>query len=241
MSGGNRGAEANRAELTFEGASGSREMSTQSGMTVALLQEGMSLEGGVYTLLFGIIDPSPNVPYECVATVKTSDAGNTIERQFNIVKGTAITLSGRVFDIRVTDTTPAVLPLSDSTPTPGADSTYVVTCIIERGTRAPKSANPTLYGGVAQIALHATLTIPIPENAGVESLEISSQVAVAFPSTNPNVTVEFTTAAGGIFKQYNPILEPGFVTIPPGATEITITNNDGTNAVNTTITWGIDG
>lgn len=159
-----KSAEARTVELQLEGASGSRPIKTQSGQSVALLQEAMSAEGSVYTLSFGVLETS--APFECVATVTASDAGNTVRRQFNVVKGTSLTLSGRVFNVYVEDTTPETLPLTE-TPTPGANSTYWVTCIIEPGTRPPRTG-PTLYGGMAQIALHGSLTIPIPENAGVE-------------------------------------------------------------------------
>lgn len=239
--GGSVGAEANNAALVFEGASGSRDLATQSGQSVALLMEALSLEGGVYTLIFDVIDPG--VPYECIARVTSSDAGNTVERLFHVIKGCSISLSGRVYGITITDTTPADLPLISGEPvsTPGAGSAYTVTCIIERGTRGINSAGPTLYSGSAAIASHASLVLDIPTNSGVNSLEVSSQVATTFPTSNPNVTVTFTTAAGGIFKQYNPILQPGFVAIPPGATQVKITNNDGTNGINSSVTWGIDG
>ena len=233
---------AHETTTRFHGGSASRDMATQSEQTVALFQEAMMQEGGVYTLAFDIQDPG--VPVECVATIRAADKGNHIQRQMNIVKGASISLAGRVFGIYVTDTTPALLPLSGEespVPTPGPGTGYVVTVVVERGNRAAESRPPTLYGGSAQIASHASLTVPIPENAGVISLEVTAQVAVAFPSTAPNLTVTFTTAAGGIFKQYNPIEYTGFVPNVPGATEVTITNNDGSNAVNVAFVWGIDG
>jgi hypothetical protein len=226
----------------FHGGSASRDMATQSEQTVALFQEAMMQEGGVYTLAFDIQDPG--VPVECVATIRAADKGNYIQRQMNIVKGASISIAGRVFGIYVTDTTPAFLPLSgfeSPTPTPGPGTGYVVSVIVERGNRAAESRPPTLYGGSAQIASHASLTVPIPENAGVISLEVTAQVAVAFPSSAPNVTVTFTTASGGIFKQYNPIEYTGFVSAPPGATSVEFVNNDGSNAVNISWTFGIDG
>jgi hypothetical protein len=225
-------------QTRFHGVGESRDMATQSGQTVPLLQEAMMQEGGMYTLVFGLLDPG--VPVECVATITASERGNSVQRQLNIVKGASISIAGRVFDVRVTDTTPETLPLS-ATATPGAGTGYVVSCLIERGNRPSEGRPPTLYGGIASLATHTSETVPIPQNAGVISLEVSVAENVTFPTVTPNVVVTFTTASGGIFKVYNPVLQSGFVDIPPGATEVTITNADAANGVYATITWGIDG
>lgn len=236
-----------KPQTEFHGGGESRDMSTQSGQTVALFQEAMMQEGGVYTIQFGLIEPKDKngngVPVECVATILASDRGNSIRRQMNIVKGAGISLAGRVFDVRVTDTTPPTLPLTEGTVTPGANSSYVVSCLVERGNRASESRPPTLYGGIVSLTTHASVTIPIPEDAGVISLEVSVIEATTFPLTTakPNVTVYYTTPAGGVFKAYDPTIETGFVPIPPGATQVVIVNSDGAKTVFASLNFGIDG
>lgn len=236
--GGTREAEARTVAPEFPGASGARELFTQSGQQVALLQEAMRAEGAVYTLTFDVVDPG--VPYECVAIVKASDRGNPIVRQFNVVRGTSISLTGRVFQVTVIDTTPATLPLSEGpVNTPGAGTSYWITVVIEPYPRAPDILGPILYGGVAIIEASSALTVDIPADVGATALEVVGVSAVPLDPTLLSIT--YTTAAGGVFKLYNPVLNPGFISIPPSATQVQISNNDDTNAVTVTLTWKIDG
>jgi hypothetical protein len=234
--GGTREAEARTVNPEFPGASGARPLRTQTGEQQALLQEAMRSEGAVYTLAFDVVDPG--APYECVAIVKASDKGNPIVRQFNVVRGTSISLPGRVFDVTIIDTTPSTLPLTDIA-TPGADSLYWVTVVVEPYPRAPDSLGPTLYSGTATIDESAIATVLIPQNTGVTALEVLAVGAA--PGTPPNITVTYTASPGGIFKQYNPLVNKGYIAIPPGATQVEIANNDTVNDVNVTITWKVDG
>jgi hypothetical protein len=91
------------------------------------------------------------------------------------------------------------------------------------------------------LTTHTSETVDIPSQCGVISLEVSAVEDAAFPTAKPNILVTFTTASGGIFKAYDPTVETGFVTIPPGATQVEITNADGSNSAIVTLNWGVDG
>jgi hypothetical protein len=227
----------------FPGTGQSRSLQTQSGQTVALCQETMMQEGGVYTCTFDVIPPTDEdgdmLPFAATAQIRWNENGNSIQRIISIVQGTSISLPGRVVDIRVTDVTPELLPISGD-PTPGAGSKYTVSVVIDRGMRPSKSYPPTLYSGIATFPPATAVTIPIPLKSGVDSLEVTAVEDVAFPTVKPNIVVSFQNGTG-IFKQYDPSVTPGFVPIPPGATDVVITNADPTNATNITLTWGVDG
>jgi hypothetical protein len=224
----------------------SRQLLTQSGQTQAITQGAPLTEGFVYTATFDVIPPTDEegnmVPFAAEAQIRFSEKGNTIQRVISIVQGTSISLPGRVIEIRITDTTPLTLPLGggdEPTPTPGAGSQYVVTVVIERAPRAGSGQPPTLYGGIEALLGATSATIAIPAGVGAKSLLIGW---AGDPVPAP-VLVTFTTAAGGIFAQYviSTDLEGVFLPIPPGATEVMLTNTDAVNTGNATITWGIDG
>jgi hypothetical protein len=232
-----------RTSPEFPGAADSRKLVTQVAKSMALIQHGMAQEGGIYTAVFSVQTPKDSsgneYPFQAQAILRWSEGGNTVQRRISIVMGTSISIPGRLIDIKCIDATPALLPISGGA-TPGAGTPYTVTVIVERGTRAITNAPPTLYGGIFVIGAHATQAVNIPKDAGVISVEVSSVEATAFPTVKPNVVASFQSGAG-IWKQVDPSVEPGFVTIPPGATEIVITNADGTNPIYSTVTWGVDG
>jgi hypothetical protein len=226
----------------YPGAGESRKMVTQVAKSVAMLQHGMTQEGGIYTAVFGVQPPRDasgnEVPFQAQATLKFSENGNAVQRRISIVTGCSISVPGRIIDIRCIDATPATMPISGD-PTPGAETPYTVTVIVEKGGRA-LHIPPTLYGGIFTIAGHASQAVTIPKDAGVISVRVSPVQAVAFPTVKPNVVVSFQSGTG-IWKQVDPSLDPLFVPIPPGATEIVIINADAANAINATVTWGVDG
>jgi hypothetical protein len=216
----------------FMGADASRTLKTQEqNKTYALLQQTMTQEGGVYTLTFGV--SRIGVPFLALVTLKTSEVGNTVIRQFHVVKGTTITIS-------VQDVTPTILPVSGD-PTPGAGTEYTVSVVVERGTRASDNL-PTLWAGCFALTdsggATPSVTVDIPQDSGVISAEVCALSAANAPA---EVVVEFLGGGTGIFKAYRVIDKPGFVMIPPGATQIIIANLDAANAAEVTLTWGIDG
>ncbi len=228
------------------GLSASRDMFTQSGRSTALLNDTLE-DAEVHTVQFGVQAPkdaSGNaIPFACVATIAWSNDGNTIRRQVSVKNGQSISAPGRVVNITITDTTPAFLPQAEDTPTPGPGSKYTASCLVNRYPRPGSALPPTLYGPVPFVLGASSFSgyIPIPPDAGVASLEISAVEAVEFPTVKPNVWVSFTTAAGGIFKAYDPTLESGFVAIPDGATGFQVFNADTVNPVLISTNFGIDG
>jgi hypothetical protein len=225
----------------FAGGGDSRDLLTQEQNKVyALLQNAMTQEGGVYTLTFNI--SYLGVPVIALATVKASENGNTVKRKFHVVNGTSVTIAGRLLDVRVQDVTPVLLPFSGE-PTPGAGSKYTVSVVVQRGTRASDNF-PTLWDSVTSLTDSGGATplvvIPIPQEAGVISAEVCA-LSAATPPGPSEVVVQFIGGGTGIFKSYRVIDKPGFVAVPPGATEIAISNSDATNATIITLTWGIDG
>lgn len=86
----------------------------------------------------------------------------------------------------------------------------------------------------------ANVTIPIPMDAGVRSVEITADAT--FPP-GPQLSV-IQSVAGFVVKIYS-IITPtsGFIAIAANATQIEILNEDPTPGITVavTITWGIDG
>jgi hypothetical protein len=232
---------ARTAKPEFEGTGHSRTLKTQEqGKVYALLQNAMTQEGGVYTFLFGVT--RLNVPAMALATIKTSENGNTVTRKFHVIKGTSVTVAGRVLDVRVQDVTPVLLPLSGDA-TPGAGSEYTVTVVVERGTRASDNF-PTLWDSITALTdsggATPSVTINIPQESGVISAEVCA-LSGASPPGASEVVVEFLGGVTGVFKAYRVVDKPGFVMVPPGATQIIISNQDAANPTLVTLTWGIDG
>jgi hypothetical protein len=230
-------------EATQTGMGDSRQLLTQSGQTQAITQGAPLTEGFVYTATFDVIPPTDDegnmVPFAAEAQIRFSEKGNTIQRVISIVQGVSISLPGRVIEIRITDTTPLVLPLTEGISTPGAGSQYVVTVVIERAPRAGLSDPPTLYGGIEFLAASATPMVAIPAGVGAKSLLVGW---AGNPIPEPLV-VTFTTAAGGSFAQYVVVADSSgkFLPIPPGATEVMLTNTDAANSGMAVLSWGIDG
>jgi hypothetical protein len=228
--------EANTAQPEFPGAGASRQLYTQSGQKVAMLQQAMFSEGRVYTATFNVRGVE-ETPFAALVEITWSEGGNSVHRRFSLVNGVSITLPGRVIDIHVIDNTPSVLPISGGS-TPGAGTPYWVDVVVCPGTRNQAQA-PTLYEGIATLPSHASMTVVIPSHAGIISVEVCGVQSAAIPTGTPLILVS-AQAGAGIFKQWVSTFIPGFVALPPMATELVITNADSANA-NVTITFGVDG
>jgi hypothetical protein len=229
----------------FEGQGDSRSLKTQSGQTEKMTNVGMKQEGGVYTLSFYVRIPyvaEVPVVYQAVATIRSSEGGNTVIRKISVLPGTSITIPGRLINIEVTDTTPEKLPFSDLD-TPNANTPYTVWVIAERGTRPLGSKPPTLWGGffsLTDTSPNNSVTVDIPPDSGVNSVEITAVSGAAGGGT-PAMIVEFVGGLTGLFKSYNPAINTGFIPIPAGATQIIIANLSTSNIASASLTWGIDG
>jgi hypothetical protein len=233
---------ARTAQPEFAGGGDSRDLLTQEQNKVyAMLANAMTQEGGVYTFTFGVSKIA--VIFSALVTLRTSENGNTVKRQFHVVNGTSITVAGRVLDLRIQDVTPTVLPVTGGD-TPGAGTKYTVSVVVERGTRASDNF-PTLWAGCFALTnsggITPLVTVQIPQESGVISAEVCALSAASPPGASEVVVEFFGPGGSGIFKAYRVADKPGFVLIPPGATEIVVSNLDATNATLVTVTWGIDG
>ena len=234
----------NGTEATQTGGGDSRDLLTQSGQAVALSQGTPLTEGYVYTLSFDVIPPTDAdgnlVPYACVVQVRFNENGNTQQRMFSLSGAQSISLPGRVLDVRVTDTTPEILPTT-STPTPSPGSKYTVRMVVERGVR-PTSSRPVLYNGCFLLENDSSMTFAIPQGVGANTLNVSYG---GEPDGLPSqLLVTFKGPGGvGVFKSYwlQQAQQDMFITIPPGATEVVVNNEDASNSTFFSVQWGIDG
>ena len=218
---------------------------------------------GYYTLQFSVgPDNPPNVPlgasippaqavfngYDATATINWKVNGQAIQRMITIGQGTSISGLCESVDVLVADTTQIAAV--------NAGANYRVTVSAGPGTRAGYIIPPQLKGictgiagggtilnggiGIQQIAAGGgQVFYAIPQNAGVVSVEIDLLSAV-----NAAAQVEaFLSTVGPAMKAFNPPdnAYPLFVAIPPNATILELVNNDPTNVIDVTVTWGIDG
>ncbi len=207
----------------------------------------------VVTVRFGITPPSvgsgagvnpyPNTVH-CIATIVSGVEGQWVQRAISVCLGASISVTADNVQVSFQDATVITDPDTPS------DLPYRVTCQITRGVRASFLTPPTLFAftdivdsvpvvtaGVVPLVLSGNARYPIPPNAGVVSCEV---VATAAVGITPEVTV---IAVGGTMemKAWNPIVNTGFIALPPNATFIEIANDSNANPVNITVTWGIEG
>lgn len=190
-------------------------------------------KGDVYTVQFSVTPPSAVggvIPIPTTrATIMWSINGNFHSRVVDV--GNGVSVSGVANAVKVN--------VQDLSPDPGGSPQYGVDITVARGVRADTGNPPTLFGervtGVA--AAGGAVTILVPINAGVISAEVTaSENGVG----TPNVTV--LQQGGTTQKSYDVGIVPAFVALRPGVvTQLRIVNHDPTNAVDITITWGIDG
>jgi hypothetical protein len=236
----------NTSELKLHGAAGSRTLKTQLAKQVQRILQDAFEESGVITVQLDVIPPESGAPFAAIATIKWSDGGNVVQRMVSLVNGVMISGVGRVIDISVTDTTPAFLPLTEETATPGPHSEYTVTALVSHFPRPSESRPPTLYGGVTELTnsggVAPSIDFPIPQRAGVISVAIYAQ-SLSATGAKPNLYVTATTPVGGTWAAWavDSGSEVEFVPLPPGATDVVVSTNDTVNATFLTVMWGIDG
>lgn len=183
--------------------------------------------------------------FDCVAWIKSVVAGNTITSKVSIGFETVITLTAESFSISIYDqTNPEFFP-------DGAKTYYVAVQVVP-GERASYGTPPTLEaftdqidgagakesGSITLIATSGSARFPVPQDAGVVSVEV-----VALDATNPATATKVVVqaAAGAVVaKQWNPQINQGFVVLPPNTTYV-IVENSSADAAFITLTWGIGG
>ena len=196
-------------------------------------------EADVYTVQFAVSPPKAGV-YRAVAQISWTVEGNTITRIVDVANGVAISAPSQAVRVIINDATPTAAQGSGNI----FNQPYGVTVSATRGTRPVTGQPPTYLAFPVQVAIPATnsLLIPIEQGAGVISIEIAADSALA--TASPNLLIQQENAGGIVLKSYKYAdqgVGVGFVPISPLATQVLLTNHDPFNAVNVSATWGIEG
>jgi hypothetical protein len=178
-----------------------------------------------------------------VAEVLWAIGGNQSRRLISVFDGSSITGVAEHFTIKVSDQTD---------PTNGTNQTkYKVTITVARGVRGSSALPPTLqtyitHAGLIKLGTFIlspteNLTVPIPQNAGINSVMVTADsIGVLLDGTEFDFVQSSVT---GALKRYNP-MSYGFVPISPQADRLIFSNLTpliGGHAIEFSITWGIDG
>ena len=197
-------------------------------------------ESKYYTLQFGV-EP-PNQPtaagrvWATIATILWKVEGNSVQRMVSVNNGVSISGTGQAMTVLLNDVTPDVgqpkgIP-------------YKIGIQVSPGTR-PSQNQPAVLALQSQadqsLAPASTETYLIPQNAGVISVEVVATSFDGGTETVPALEVRFISAAA-TFKSFSINNNySGFIPVPPGATDISISNTSATDTAFTTVSWGIDG
>jgi hypothetical protein len=210
------------------------------GPLIPLLQANFDVtdnDPGYYTVQFGAIAPTSAASrgiFRAIAILTWAVEGNNIVRQIDIGNGATISAPGQSVNIQVQDATPAHAAVGQP---------YKVFAQVTRGTR-PFSANPPTLKGLPPfgedfvVAAASTVIVPIPVNAGASSVLVT---IVKTTGATVIAVVGLTDNAGNAYTSYDPEVVVDFVPLPPNATQVEISNNDGANNIIASITFGIDG
>ena len=231
------------SDLTrIDGWGGVASMLTQQGGKQPALQADRLSGASLYTVQFSVSKPvlaGSNGIFAAIAVINWIVAGTPVTRRISVTDGKSISGVGQGVVVSCFDVTP------DLEQEPNAP--YKINVTVARGSRPAQGQPPTLslfdqqFQGAAAIAANGTALLEIPQNSGAISVEIVASSADTAVDTN--LLVQHVSDGGAnVYKTYR-IKDslPGFVPIADGATEILITNLDGTNAVNVSTAYGIDG
>ena len=208
-------------------------------------------EATIYTVRFGVNPTTAGdrslleTTFRCVATIHWKVGGQVVTRQMDVGQGAAISGACEGVDIDFQDMTP-------TDPDAPLNIPYRVTVQVVRGGRtnyftpATLGATTDIVNSVPSeqtgvVALNAAgspdgnARYPIPRNAGVYSVEVT----VAVQST---AVLLLCIAGAGTYlaKNWNPLVNIGFVLLPSNATYVEIVNQ-GMSPVDITLTWGVEG
>lgn len=220
-------------------------------------------DGGTYTVEFYVGPAQKLVPSAVPASPKPQAEiqwcveGNTVFRTVDV--GNAVSISGRgqKVKVRVYDIAPVAGSPTLIGPVPGIN--YPVAILVTKGIRAnylipPAVVEPSTGSGLI-VPVGGSANFVIPTNPiddtpiGVSSVEvvviptsagaIPAQVGALWAGTNP-VTVA-ANVPHNQSKSWDPTLNTGYISLPPGTTDITVTNNTAAQNVVVFVTWGIEG
>ena len=195
------------------------------------------------------------VPLQCDAIISWKLESNNLPRRINV--GNGVSISGRANGVGVLllDQTSIA---GNFTPLPYRLG-YTVDVFVAPGVRGSTAIPPTLQGLTLNLAatppipqvgsfllspLSASADIQIPLNAGIVSVEVLAiDNRTGTPANNVQVELVGATniAATQVYKVFGVSNGLGFVSVPPAATDVLVTNYDAVNTVLITTTFGIDG
>ena len=238
--------EIRRPDGIIEGWAGTAEMFTQQSGKQTGLQRYPLAGAGLYTVQFGVRRPvlagSEGV-FAAVAVIDWMVAGTPIRRKISVTDGKSISGVCEGVNVYCFDVTPDTEGLVANAP-------YQIPITVAKGSRPAQGQPPTLslfdqqFQGTNELAGAASVTVNIPQSAGVISVEIAGAPDDTAPATtNLNLLVQHVSAAGAnVYKTYKVGAgTPAFVPVADDATQIIITNLDADHGAYVSVVWGIDG
>lgn len=196
-----------------------------------------------FTVRFSVLPPNIDSTadaygnFDCIADIRYTVEGNSVERQVTVANGVAISGTADSVNIDIQDITPGTDPQGVDYSvmvhvTPGIRSGYALPPTLEAFTSEVNGANVIESGPITVVS---TATYPVPQRAGVISVEVVVTGDVA------GVDVTMGTPNGN-FKKYHvsPGENFGFIVMAPNSAFLTITAL-GDTASDVTVTWGIEG
>lgn len=188
---------------------------------------------GYYTFQFGVI-PAKSGAFRAVAEVQFSVEGSTVRRRVTIGNGTSISGTGQAAKVTVSDDSANFLGFL------GNDYTVWAQC--SPGTRPSQNQPPVLQGDLVRVNAGTQSVVPIPDNAGVISLElVAAPLATASGLPVNSLIGVLSNPVGFTLKTFAITGNPGFISVPAGATILTVQNVSTADDYLVTPTWGIDG
>jgi hypothetical protein len=206
-------------------------------------------DAGVYTIQFSTIPvggpavPSFVRPSITYAIVKWTVAGNDIQRIVSVANGVSLAGVGEGCTIQVFDATAI-----DPPPNPDPMPQYTVTATLTPGTRGSAVNPPTYFPSVfdpnTKVASYGDLlasssaVIPVPQNAGVISVQVTGVSGNPADPLLLNV-VQYNPVTN--LRAYSAAVYTGFIPLDPGATFVNINNEDAAHDALYGVAFGVDG
>lgn len=182
-----------------------------------------------------------------VAEVTWTINGTPVRRLVSVGSGTSVSGTGSSVRVVVKDAT----DINDASSPAGVILEYDVTITLAPGLRPisqpamylsyiPTGAPPVVSLGFVSIPGAGSVTIPIPQDAGIISSFITITNPVAPFTTDTGTALVSEQGTISAYKTYNPFFRQ-WVPMAPQATEINIANNIAANSIFASVIWGIDG
>ena len=200
-------------------------------------------EEGSLTTQFNLIGPTANCRAEIISLVN----GNAVRRVITVIDGASITTRGKNINVRVGDFTDSNISSGEA-----YQVAVLSTLGIRAGFKQPPYLIPLTFGtqvngpfspatGVIDISSPGSVYVPVPENAGVNSVFVTVASIDGTPVPQESIRVFHLTPGGGLaMNAYDP-RNYDWVPLGPNTTIIQIFNSNSSPDVQIAVTFGIDG